>query len=96
MNAMIATMAAGFAQGIVGYADDMMAQGAPWSFGAATITVPVHVHHGGLDSLVPIAHAEHNAEIIPTATLRVWPGHGHLSLVTEVGEILAPLVADLR
>jgi pimeloyl-ACP methyl ester carboxylesterase len=80
-----------FRQGVVGYAQDIFVQGRPWLFDAASISVPVVVVHGEEDSLVPLAHSRHTADIIPTAELRVWPGHGHFTTLA----VLPALVDEL-
>jgi pimeloyl-ACP methyl ester carboxylesterase len=46
--------------------------------------VPVDVVHGELDTLVPIAHSRHTAELVPGSTLRLLPGHGHLTILSEL------------
>jgi pimeloyl-ACP methyl ester carboxylesterase len=92
----MASTAEAFRHGIEGYVDDLLAQGAPWPFDPGGIATPMFVHHGEDDTLVPVAHAEHTAAIVPGAELRVWPGHGHVSLFRELDTILAPLAAALR
>jgi len=78
-----------FSQGAVGYADDRIADGVGWgSFDVEAIRCPVVVLHGGSDSVVPVAHAHHTAEIVPGARLRIEEELGHFSIV---GHVLAEL-----
>ncbi len=91
-SALFATMAEGFAQGVVGYAHDIWVQGRAWTFDPATITCPVIVAHGADDQLVPIAHSRHTAELIPGSELRIVPGVGHLSLTDELPALATEIV----
>jgi pimeloyl-ACP methyl ester carboxylesterase len=85
-------MQAMFAQGVIGYADDRLADGPGWgTFDASSITCPVIVIHGGSDTIVPVAHAHHTASIVPGAQLRVFDDLGHFSITTEVVGQLAEL-----
>jgi pimeloyl-ACP methyl ester carboxylesterase len=83
-----------FAQGVVGYADDRLADGKGWeSFDVGAITCPVVVLHGGADQGVPAAHAHHTAELVPGAELRIFEQHGHFSISTELLPVLSDLAA---
>ena len=42
-----------------------------------TVTVPTLVIHGQDDPLLPLAHGEHTAEVIPDAQFRSFPGMAH-------------------
>ena len=87
----LATMTEAFRQGVGGLAQDVTIQGRGWSFDPAAISVPVAVLHGEADTLVPIAHGRHTAEVIPTATLSTFPAHGHLSIMNEIPRLAAQL-----
>jgi pimeloyl-ACP methyl ester carboxylesterase len=81
-----------FAHGPQGYADDRIADGPGWgSFDVAALRCPVIVLHGGSDTIVPVAHAHHTAEIVPGAKLRVIEELGHFSIVGAVIAALADL-----
>jgi pimeloyl-ACP methyl ester carboxylesterase len=83
-----------FAQGVVGYADDRLADGPGWgSFDVDEITCPVRVIHGELDTLVNVAQAHYTAKIVPGAELHTFPDLGHFSILGEVLEVLAVLLA---
>jgi pimeloyl-ACP methyl ester carboxylesterase len=96
LAALMATMSEAFAQGVVGYAHDITVQGRPWTFDPGAIVCPTLVVHGADDRLVPIAHSEHTASLIPGAELRVIDGVGHLSLADEFPHLARELVDRLR
>ena len=75
-----------FKQGVVGYADDRIADSPAngWSsFDIANVICPVTVIHGEQDWVVPIAHAHHTASIVGNSELTTHPQHGHLSIGSE-------------
>jgi pimeloyl-ACP methyl ester carboxylesterase len=90
---MLATLRESFRQGVVGYAHDVTVQGRPWAFDPGAVVVPVRVFHGEADTLVPLAHSRHTAEVIAGADLVTWPEAGHLSIVTELPRLAAELVS---
>ncbi len=47
------------------------------------VVAPTLVMHGDADPVVPLAHAEHHAAVIPGAELRVFAGAGHAFLLTR-------------
>jgi pimeloyl-ACP methyl ester carboxylesterase len=78
-------------QGVTGYAQDIIVQGRPWPFVPQTIGVPVHVLHGRLDALLPLAHSRHTSEVIPGSSLRVLQEHGHLTTLAELPALASAL-----
>jgi pimeloyl-ACP methyl ester carboxylesterase len=70
-------------QGTAAFAQDLLIEGRPWAFDPSAIAVPVRVVHGELDMLCPVGHSLHTAEVIPTASFEMIPGHGHLSIIRE-------------
>ena len=85
-----------FAQGVTGYADDRLAdcsaQG--WSsFEVNNVSCPVNIIHGETDTIVPVAHALHTADIVKDSDLKVYPDHGHLSISDEINTNLQVLIA---
>ena len=72
-----------FTNGWDGWIDDDMVFCNHWGFEPSEITVPVAVWQGDLDLMVPFAHGEWLLRHIPTATARLEPGHGHLSLLAD-------------
>jgi pimeloyl-ACP methyl ester carboxylesterase len=94
--ALYATVREAFRQGVGGYAQDVVAQGRPWTFDVGAIASPVWVLHGEADTDTPVAHARHTADVIPGAKLLLLPGHGHISILTEIPQLTARLVSSLR
>lgn len=89
------TMGEAFAQGVAGYAQDMVIQGRPWPFDPTEISCPVRVVHGELDDLTPLSHSRHTAELIPEAELEIAPGHGHASIMDAFPQLTDEFVQSL-
>jgi pimeloyl-ACP methyl ester carboxylesterase len=86
-----ATMIEAFRQGTRGAVHDIGLGARPWGVDLAAIEVPVDVWHGHRDTLVPVAQAEVLTRAIPTASSRLLPGEGHISILVErSAEILEP------
>lgn len=82
-----------FAQGVVGYADDRIADGPGWAgFEVSAVSCPVVVAHGELDTIVPVDTARHTAEVVPGAVWRGFPDDGHLSVVRHSLDLIAEVV----
>ena len=92
----ITSIGEAFHQGVGGFAQDITVQGRPWPFDPSAITAPVRVLHGQADTLVPIAHGRHTADVIPGASLEAFPDHGHLSIFAEIPQLSADLTHSLR
>ncbi len=92
---LMGTMAEAFRQGVIGYAEDTVAEGKPWRFDPGAVTARTSVHHGEQDRIVPIEHGRHNAQLIPGASFTAWPQHGHLSVRREVPAIVAELIRQV-
>ena len=87
-----------FAQGVLGYADDRIADGPKhgWSsFDIDKVVCPVIVIHGEQDWIVPIAQAHHTAAILRDAELRTFAEHGHLGVGVDAVSILGDLRARI-
>jgi pimeloyl-ACP methyl ester carboxylesterase len=66
----------------------------PWGFSLRDVRVPIRFWHGDADPIVPLAHAEHMAALVPDAELRVRPREGHignLDAALEVVDVLLDL-----
>ena len=93
LESMAGAMPAMFAQGVVGYVDDRLADGPGWgSFEVAAVKCAVLVIHGEQDTIVPEAHARYTASIVPGAQLKLLPEHGHLSVAMEAPAAVAELL----
>jgi pimeloyl-ACP methyl ester carboxylesterase len=85
-----------FAQGVQGYVDDRIADGAGWvTFDVDAINCPVVVLHGEADTIVPVAHAYYTAEIVPGATLDIVPDLGHLSVILQIPRVITELASRI-
>jgi pimeloyl-ACP methyl ester carboxylesterase len=94
-NAMLASITEAFRQGVGGYAQDVFVQGRAWPFAPGEITMPTIVAHGEFDTIVPVAHSRHTAELIPGSSLRILAGHGHISISSELPGLCAELVHSI-
>ena len=45
--------------------------------------------HGDADTLVPVAHSRHTADVIPGATFRLLPGYGHFTILEALPSLAA-------
>jgi pimeloyl-ACP methyl ester carboxylesterase len=95
-NGLVTTVSEAFRQGVGGFAQDITLQGRPWPFDPSQIMAPTRVLHGQADTVVPIAHGHHTADVIPGASLVAFPNHGHLSIVTEIPQLSADLADSLQ
>lgn len=80
-----------FRQGVAGYAQDIYIQGKAWPFDPGSIRVPVHIAHGDGDTLLLLAHAQHTATLIGSATVHLLRGHGHFTILAALTELAAGL-----
>lgn len=71
----------GLAPGSEGWWEDAEAQGGPWGFDVADISVPVMIMHGRQDKFVPVGHGEWLAAHVPGADARILDNDGHLTLL---------------
>ena len=62
---------------------------APWGFEPEEVRVPVTVHQGGADRLIPARWAERLVARLPDARLRRYPGEGHFIVHSRRAAILA-------
>jgi pimeloyl-ACP methyl ester carboxylesterase len=53
----------------------------------ALLELPVKVIHGDDDRLVPHVNARIMARLLPNADLELWPGEGHLLVLTKAAEV---------
>lgn len=65
----------------------------PWGFSVRDIRVPIRFWHGDADNMVPVAHAEHLAGLIPDAQLSIRPREGHLGNLDAAEEVLDTILS---
>jgi pimeloyl-ACP methyl ester carboxylesterase len=82
-----------FRQGVRGTVHEARILARPWGFDPATIKPPVYIWHGDQDTNVPVAMAQHLAGQIPSSSLTIYPGEGHLILPKHWDEILNALLS---
>jgi pimeloyl-ACP methyl ester carboxylesterase len=80
--------------GVHAATNDLALFGRHWGFSVADIRVPVRFWHGDADHIVPLAHAERMAELVPGAELHVRHGESHLGTLV-VGDEALRTVVDL-
>ena len=94
LSAWIPCVAEMFTSGMAGYVDDRLADANGWdTFDVKRITCSVTVLHGADDGMIPVANAHHTAALVPGATLRVFEGLGHISILTKAVAVTPELVA---
>jgi pimeloyl-ACP methyl ester carboxylesterase len=76
-----------------GLVDDDVAFVRPWGVDLTEVHVPVLLVQGGLDRVVPAAHAHLLADAMPHAELWERPGDGHISVLTACPDALNWVVA---
>jgi pimeloyl-ACP methyl ester carboxylesterase len=89
----IATAAEAFRQGARGTVHEAHICARPWGFNPATIQRPVHIWHGDQDTNAPVAMAQHLAEQIPSSSVTIYPGEGHLIVPKHWAEIVHALLS---
>lgn len=75
-----------------GVVDEYLAMVAPWGFEPAHVTVPVDVHQGSADRLVPASWGGDLAATLGNASLHLHRGDGHMIGLTRRPEVLSSLL----
>ena len=65
----------------------------PWGFPLAAVTAPVLLLHGAADRMVPSVHATRLAAQLPTASSRIIPSEGHITVMRHAADALHWLAA---
>jgi pimeloyl-ACP methyl ester carboxylesterase len=80
--------------GVDGWLDDDLAFVREWGFDLAEITKPTSIWQGSDDLMVPFSHGQWLAAHLPTASVHLEPGQGHLSVtIGALDRMLDELVA---
>ena len=72
---------------------DVLLFSRPWGFRLADIQVPIRFWHGDADHLVPLAHGQYQAQLIPDAALNVRHGESHLGGLAAAEEVLDTILS---
>jgi pimeloyl-ACP methyl ester carboxylesterase len=65
----------------------------PWGFSPREIRVPITFWHGDADNIVPLAHGQHLAGLVPRADLRMRADESHLGSLEASPAVLDALLA---
>ena len=79
-----------------GMVDEYRAMVAPWGFDPDRVTIPVDVHQGGADALVPESWGRRLADQLGNATYHAYPGDGHFLSLTRGADVLSSLLPRSR
>ena len=93
-SALAAAMRAALVQGTSGAGWDNVAWVGPWDIDLGAIHQPVFLWYGGEDTFAPPINGEWLDQTLPTATLVMRPGDGHLGVMEHAREVLETLTAD--
>jgi pimeloyl-ACP methyl ester carboxylesterase len=76
----LATFREAFRRGNEGAVSDARLYARPWGFRLEEIPATVHLWHGELDNVVPVAFGRHVAGRIPDCRATFYPDEGHFSI----------------
>ncbi len=71
---------------------DILLFSKPWGFDLADIKVPIRFWQGDADPIVPVAHAERMAELVPDSTLEIRHAESHLGGLMIADDVLEVLL----
>jgi pimeloyl-ACP methyl ester carboxylesterase len=89
------SMSSGVRNSYDGWLDDDIAFVSPWAFDVSSIAVPLLIMQGDQDLMVPFAHGQWLGAALPSATLWLMAGEGHLSLEAKVPDVHEWLIAQI-
>jgi pimeloyl-ACP methyl ester carboxylesterase len=92
-QAMLDDMSEALRAGAWGCAWDNVAWIGTWDVDPTTLRCPVLLWYGSEDRMASPAHAGWFEENLPTSTLTMWEGEGHLLAFAHLGEICSELLA---
>jgi len=92
-QALLADMREALQAGAWGYAWDNVAWIGAWDVDPTTVRCPVLLWYGSEDRMAHPAHARWFEENLPTATLTMWEGEGHLLAFAHLAQMLSELLA---
>jgi hypothetical protein len=62
----------------------------PWGFALRDIRVPIRFWHGDADHIVPLAHGEHQATLVPDSDLKIRPRDSRSGRAKDTWEASTP------
>ncbi|MET1003711.1 MAG: alpha/beta hydrolase [Acidimicrobiia bacterium] len=65
----------------------------PWGFSLRDLVVPIEFWHGDVDNIVPLAHGQRLAALVPGSELNIREGRSHLGGFDAAAEVLDALLA---
>jgi pimeloyl-ACP methyl ester carboxylesterase len=80
--------------GPAGAQHDLALMASPWDFDPASLRAPALLWHGDADRNATTAMARHLDAVVPSSTLRLEEGDGHLSIVTRHAHTILAAIAD--
>lgn len=89
------SMTSGLRVSVDGWIDDDIAFVTPWGFDVRSIAVPLLIKQGDQDLMVPFAHGQWLATALPSATVRLEAGEGHISLGQKIPDVHEWLLAQV-
>ncbi len=90
-GALVASIHAAMPQGTAGGGWDNVAWVGPWDIDLASVTQPVFLWYGDDDPFVPSTVGPWLAEHLPTSTLVLRPGEGHLGVMEHARDVFGTL-----
>lgn len=63
----------------------------PWGFDPDAITAETQLWYGAEDTIAPAQMGEYLGERIPTASLTILPGEGHMAVFTHWRDMIGAL-----
>jgi pimeloyl-ACP methyl ester carboxylesterase len=93
-SALTAAMRSALVQGTSGAGWDNVAWVGPWDIDLGAIQQPVFLWYGDEDTFAAPLNGEWLDQTLPTATLVMRAGEGHMGVMEHVREVLATLTAD--
>jgi pimeloyl-ACP methyl ester carboxylesterase len=93
-GSLAATFRASMPNGTSGGGWDNVAWVGPWDIDLSAIHQPVFLWYADEDTFCPPGTGEWLAARLPSSTLVVWPGEGHMCVMEHAREILETLVSD--
>jgi pimeloyl-ACP methyl ester carboxylesterase len=90
----VSSVREGLRRGSRGVALDDILINQEWGFDLSGVRPRIDIWHGDADVNVPVHAAQHMADVLVNAHVKLLPGEGHFFIMDRWGEILLALVDD--